>query len=188
MQTVNFHAYIGQEAALRAQGVRIYGPNANAAQDFEPEYIAISPDGSKAWVTLQENNAFAIVDIASATVTQIIPLGLKDHSKPTVLGLETFEFNTMPSIGTTTGGQTINLGGFSGLAFEGYAANGNMKFLTHTDRGPNGEPTGQNRPFALPNFTPEIVRFELNRSNRTDHHYTTHSIEKTRRTVAYRFA
>ena len=57
VQTANFQAYIGQEAALRAQGVRIFGPNANAAQDFEPEYIAISPDGSKAWVTLQENNA-----------------------------------------------------------------------------------------------------------------------------------
>lgn len=164
VQTANFQAYIGQEAALRAQGVRIYGPNANAAQDIEPEYIAISPDGTKAYVTLQENNALAIVDIASATVLQIVPLGLKDHNKPKVLGLETFEFNNMPSIGTTTGGQTINLGGFSGLAFEGYAANGNMKFLTHTDRGPNGEPTGQNRPLALPNFAPEIVRFELNRS------------------------
>jgi DNA-binding beta-propeller fold protein YncE len=164
VQTVNFQAYIGQEAALKAQGVRIYGPNANAAQDFEPEYIAISPDGSKAYVTLQENNALAIIDITSAIVTQIVPLGLKNHSKPKVLGVETFEFNIMPAIGTTTGGQTINLGGFSGLAFEGYAANGNMKFLTHTDRGPNGEPSGQNRPFALPDFAPEIVRFELNKS------------------------
>jgi len=164
VQNANFQAYIGQEAALRAQGVRIYGPNANAAQDFEPEYIAISPDGSKAYVTLQENNALAIVDIAAAIITQVVPLGLKDHSKPKVLGLETFEFNNMPAIGTTTGGQTINLGGFSGLAFEGYAANGNLKFLTHTDRGPNGEPSGQNRPFALPGFAPEIVRFELNRS------------------------
>jgi hypothetical protein len=164
VQTVNFQSYIGQETALRAMGVRIYGPNANAAQDFEPEYIAISPDGTKAWVTLQENNALAIVDIASAQVTQIIPLGLKDHSKPTVTGLQTFAFNDMPSIGTTTGGQVIRLGGFSGLAFEGYAANGNMKFLTHTDRGPNGEPAGQVRPFALPNFAPELIRFELNRS------------------------
>ncbi|HEX7847848.1 MAG TPA: esterase-like activity of phytase family protein [Chitinophagaceae bacterium] len=164
VQHATFQSYIGQENALRAQGVRIFGPNANAAQDFEPEYIAISPDGTKAWVTLQENNAFAVVDIASATVTQIIPLGLKDHSKPTVLGLQTFEFNNMPSIGITAGGQDMKLGGFSGLAFEGYAANGNMKFITHTDRGPNGEPSGQIRPFALPNFTPEIVRFEVNRT------------------------
>lgn len=164
VKTVSFTSFNGQEASLRAQGIRIYGPNATAAQDFEPEYIAVSPDGKKAWVTLQENNAFAVIDIQSETVDQIIPLGLKDHSKPTVLGLETFAFNDLPSIGTTTGGQTINLGGFSGLTFEGYASNGNLKFLTHTDRGPNGEPTGQNRPFALPNFTPEIVRFELSRS------------------------
>jgi hypothetical protein len=165
VQTVNFQAYIGQEAALRTTGIRIYGPNANAAQDFEPEYIAISPDGAQAWVTLQENNALAILDIASVSFTQLYPLGLKDHSKPKVTGLETFEFENMPSIGTTTSGQVMNLGGFSGLVFEGYAADGNLKFVTHTDRGPNGEPTGQVRPFALPNFAPEIVRFEVNRTS-----------------------
>jgi len=164
VQIVSFTSFNGQIASLRAAGVRIFGPGATVAQDIEPEYIAISPGDLKAFVTLQENNALAIVDIASATVTQIIPLGLKDHSKPTVLGLETFEFNNMPSIGTTTGGQNINLGGFSGLAFEGFAANGNLKFITNTDRGPNGEPTGINRPFALPGFAPEILRFELNRS------------------------
>ncbi|NBQ88863.1 MAG: alkaline phosphatase, partial [Betaproteobacteria bacterium] len=38
----DFKAFIGQEAALRAQGIRIFGPNANAAQDFEPEYVTIS--------------------------------------------------------------------------------------------------------------------------------------------------
>lgn len=82
VQTADFKAYIGQEAALRAQGVRIYGPNANAAQDLEPEYIAISEDGKTAYVTLQENNAVAIVDIAAAKVSAIKALGTKDHSLP----------------------------------------------------------------------------------------------------------
>lgn len=50
------------------------------AQDLEPEYIAFSGDGTKAWVTLQENNAIAVVDIATATVESIRPLGVKDHS------------------------------------------------------------------------------------------------------------
>ncbi len=163
VQNVSFASFNGQEAALRTQGIRIYGPGATAAQDFEPESIAFSPDETKAWVTLQENNAFAVIDIAAATVTQLIPLGLKNHSKPTVTGLQTFEFSNMPSIGTTVAGQNIALGGFSGLHFEGYAANGNMKFITNTDRGPNGEPVGINRPFVLPNFAPELVRFELNR-------------------------
>lgn len=82
VRIADFTAFNGQEATLRAQGVRIYGPGASAAQDFEPEYIAVSADGKTAWVTLQENNAFAKVDIASATVTAILPLGFKDHGAP----------------------------------------------------------------------------------------------------------
>ena len=77
--TADFKEFIGKEAALRASGIRIYGPGANAAQDIEPEYIAISSDGKKAYVTLQENNAIAIVDIASAKVTSVKPLGVKNH-------------------------------------------------------------------------------------------------------------
>lgn len=79
VRTAGFGAFTGQEAALRAQGVRIYGPGASASQDFEPEYIALSADGTTAWVTLQENNALAQVDIATATVTHIRPLGFKNH-------------------------------------------------------------------------------------------------------------
>lgn len=80
VQTAGFTSFNGQAAALRAAGVRIYGPGATVAQDLEPEYIAFSADASKAYVTLQENNAVAEVDIATATVTQILPLGLKDHN------------------------------------------------------------------------------------------------------------
>jgi 2',3'-cyclic-nucleotide 2'-phosphodiesterase / 3'-nucleotidase / 5'-nucleotidase len=60
--------------------IRIFGPNATVAQDLEPEYIAISPDGSTAYVSLQENNALAVVDIAAAEVTALVALGYKDHS------------------------------------------------------------------------------------------------------------
>ena len=80
--TASFAAYVGQEAALRAQGIRIYGPGANAAMDFEPEYIALNSSSTTAYVTLQENNAIAVVDIATATVTNLLPLGYKDHSLP----------------------------------------------------------------------------------------------------------
>ncbi|MEO1901571.1 MAG: choice-of-anchor I family protein [Alcanivorax sp.] len=75
-----FTAFNGQQAALKAAGVRIYGPNATVARDLEPEYIAIADDSATAWVTLQENNALARLDIASATVTDILPLGEKDLS------------------------------------------------------------------------------------------------------------
>jgi hypothetical protein len=82
VRTAGFAAFNGQEAALRARGVRIFGPGANAAKDFEPEYVAVSADGKTAWAALQENNALARIDIASATVTDIIPLGHKDHGVP----------------------------------------------------------------------------------------------------------
>ncbi|XWK88442.1 MAG: choice-of-anchor I family protein [Phormidium sp.] len=82
VQTATFTAFNSQINDLKAAGVRITGPNATVAQDLEPEYIAFSGDGTKAYVTLQENNALAIVDIATATVTDIEPLGLKDHSLP----------------------------------------------------------------------------------------------------------
>jgi len=80
VSTADFRAFNGQEAVLRAQGIRLYGPNASAAQDLEPETVAVSADSRTAYVTLQENNAIAIVDIASARVTSLKPLGFKDHS------------------------------------------------------------------------------------------------------------
>ncbi|MFZ1398742.1 MAG: choice-of-anchor I family protein [Candidatus Promineifilaceae bacterium] len=60
--------------------IRIFGPNATVAQDLEPEYIAISNDSRYAWVTLQENNALALIDIRQAKVIRLQALGLKDHS------------------------------------------------------------------------------------------------------------
>jgi hypothetical protein len=77
-----FAAWDSQMTALKSAGVRIYSPGATVAQDLEPEYIAFSSDGSKAFVTLQENNAVGELDIATATFTAIHPLGLKDHALP----------------------------------------------------------------------------------------------------------
>jgi hypothetical protein len=82
VRTADFRAYDGQRAALVARGVRIFGANTpTVAQDLEPEYITVSDDGRTAWVTLQENNALAVVDVASATVTDILPLGYKHHAQ-----------------------------------------------------------------------------------------------------------
>jgi len=80
VQTAGFSSFNAQAATLKAAGVRIFGPNASVAQDLEPEYISISADGTKAYVTLQEANALATVDIASATVTAIKSFGFKDHN------------------------------------------------------------------------------------------------------------
>lgn len=77
---ITFTAYNGQEAVLRAQGIRIYGTGATASKDFEPEYITISDDDTKAWVTLQENNALAELNLITNTITSLIPLGYKNHA------------------------------------------------------------------------------------------------------------
>ncbi|MGY8904753.1 MAG: choice-of-anchor I family protein [Burkholderiales bacterium] len=78
--SAGFESFNNQAATLRASGVRVFGPNASVAQDLEPEYIAVSADSRTAYVTLQENNAIAIVDIASRRVSAIRPLGFKDHN------------------------------------------------------------------------------------------------------------
>ena len=78
--TVGFNAFDSQQAALEAAGVRIFGPGASVSQDLEPEYITISSDSQFAYVSLQENNAYAIVDLTVPEITDVIPFGLKDHS------------------------------------------------------------------------------------------------------------
>lgn len=81
VRTAGFGAFDGQEAALRAAGVRIQAGVA-ASIALEPEYIAVAPHGRTALVTLQENNAVAELDLESATITRIVGLGTKDFSQP----------------------------------------------------------------------------------------------------------
>jgi 2',3'-cyclic-nucleotide 2'-phosphodiesterase / 3'-nucleotidase / 5'-nucleotidase len=77
VQTATFDDSIPKS---NASSIRIYGPGATLAQDLEPEYIAVSHDSKTAWVTLQENNAIAILDIEKAKFTRLVGLGFKDHS------------------------------------------------------------------------------------------------------------
>lgn len=60
--------------------IRIFGPGATVAQDLEPEYITIPRWSRFAYVSLQENNAIAKVDIYRAKVTDIFALGTQDHN------------------------------------------------------------------------------------------------------------
>lgn len=55
-------------------------PRLSAGMDFEPEYISVNPRGTVAYVTLQEANAMAILDLTTNQFTQVIDLGLKDFS------------------------------------------------------------------------------------------------------------
>lgn len=163
-QQVNFQAFNGREADLRNRGVRIFGSN-TVAQDVEPEFIAVSEDGSRAFVALQENNAFAILDVENAVILDILALGFKDHSK----GLATLgalaEFNETP----WDAARGILFGGLSGLFFEG-EGEGTYQFLAVPDRGPNGNPTAVTsiadgsastiRPFLIPDYQAVVYRFD----------------------------
>jgi len=79
VKTADFRSFTRENLPA---GVRAFGPGASIAQDMEPEYIALSPDSKTAYVTVQEANAIAIVDVDTAKVTKLVPLGLKPHYLP----------------------------------------------------------------------------------------------------------
>ena len=80
--TLLFTAYNTQETALIASGVRKLKLTSTLSQDFEPEFITISADSQKAWVTLQENNAIVEINLTTSTISDIWALGAKDVSIP----------------------------------------------------------------------------------------------------------
>ena len=80
--TLGFTQFNGMEATLATTGGRKVKSTSTLAQDLEPEYIAISPDSQKAWVSCQENNAIIEVNLATKALTGIWGLGKKDMSLP----------------------------------------------------------------------------------------------------------
>ena len=79
--TVSFGSF--SAADLQAAGVRLPRPfGATVSQDMEPEYIAVSADSTTAWAAMQENSAFAEIDLATATITSVWGTGTKDFSLP----------------------------------------------------------------------------------------------------------
>ncbi|BDD12504.1 hypothetical protein FUAX_49360 (plasmid) [Fulvitalea axinellae] len=82
--TIGFEGFNSRESELESNHFRVFGQvsgqPSTLAQDVEPEYIAVSSDSKYAWVCLQENNGFAKIDIATKTITDIFPLGVKDYN------------------------------------------------------------------------------------------------------------
>ncbi len=82
VRTATFHPFEAGGTKTLPADVRVFGPTPHGAdhpvsRNLEPEYIAI--DGGKAYAALQEANAVAVVDLATATVEDVWPLGFKDH-------------------------------------------------------------------------------------------------------------
>ncbi len=166
---VTFEAYNDKLYSLLNKGVRIFGPSSTVAEDLEPEYIAVSPDSAYAFVTLQENNAIAVIDIEAGEAIDILPLGYKDHrSGQPVLESYTWKEENLPLLGLSTADDAtpVLLGGFSGLWYAADESDANTKvFYTVPDRGPNGTSFSvdgvTNREFLLPDYQARIVKFEL---------------------------
>lgn len=56
-------------------------PNSTKDVDLEPEYIAVSEDGKKAWVSLQENNAVAFYNLETKKIESVKGLGKVELSQ-----------------------------------------------------------------------------------------------------------
>ena len=78
--TLEFGGLSNFQENLEGNGFRIFGPNATFASDIEPEFITVSDDSKTAYVTLQENNGMALVDLEAHEISEIWPLGIKDYS------------------------------------------------------------------------------------------------------------
>ena len=79
VSTLGFENFSSDQ--LAARGVLIGKANGvmlEAAADLEPEYIAVTADNTRAYVTLQEANAIAEVDLENNEITAVRSLGFKD--------------------------------------------------------------------------------------------------------------
>ena len=81
VKTLDFTAFNSQASSLIAQGIRKTRASSTLSQDIEPEYITVDENSQRAWVTLQENNAIAEVNLINQSIVSIFPLGTKDYSK-----------------------------------------------------------------------------------------------------------
>ncbi|WP_166263393.1 choice-of-anchor I family protein [Marinobacter caseinilyticus] len=150
--SAGFAAFNEQAAELRAQGVRLFGPGATVAQDLEPEYIAVSLDNATAWITLQENNAVAELDIATAEVTAVLPLGYKDYS---VIGNE-LDASNLDS-GIVLRNWPVK-GMYQPDAIASYGYNGNTYYVT-ANEGDSRDYAGFSEEFRIGDLTLDAAAF-----------------------------
>ncbi|WP_233201802.1 choice-of-anchor I family protein [Cryobacterium sp. Y11] len=102
--TADFHAYETGGTKTLPKDVRVFGPTVNTinpiSANLEPEYVAI--DGLTAYVALQEANAVAVIDLVTATVEDIWPLGFQDHGEDGN-GIDASDKDSMVNIQTYPG-------------------------------------------------------------------------------------
>ena len=171
VQTIGFGAWENRRAELINRGIRIgqrLGVTTTVAQDIEAEAIAISADGTTAWISLQENNAFAVLDLSSATpvIKEIFSAGIKDWNRG-IASAENFSYELEYAAGTANLPAGVLAGGLSGLTFAGQETVDGVAldvYYSITDRGPNGDLVDGKREFLDPDFQPTIYKLGMNRA------------------------
>ncbi|MDH4404779.1 MAG: esterase-like activity of phytase family protein, partial [Cyanobium sp. D14.bin.5] len=171
VQTIGFGAWENRRAELINRGIRIgqrLGVTTTVAQDIETEAIAISTDGNTAWISLQENNAIAVLDISGAApvIREIFSAGIKDWSRGNA-SAKNFGFELEYAAGTANLPTGVLAGGLSGLTFAGKETVGGTEldvYYSITDRGPNGSVVDGKRQFLDPDFQPTIYKLGMNRA------------------------
>lgn len=83
---------VGFPASL--PGIRV-APGRTATNDVEPEYITVSKDSKTAWVTLQENNAIAEIDVRAGRLRNVTSLGTKSYNSE-VNAIDPFDSDGIP--------------------------------------------------------------------------------------------
>ena len=155
VNTIDFLDFNGQEVKLNLQGIRIRNTDesGSVAQDIEPEFVAVL--GNRAWISLQENNAIAEVDLITYELVDIWSLGIKDWKRGTPVATNLpFEIAypgdqlDRGSNGRLDPGEVV-AGGLSGAWFDG-TVDGVDQYYVVTDRGPQAFDIGD-RPGDNPN-------------------------------------
>lgn len=85
VKTVGFEKFTAYE--LIAKNIIIGKANGKILEpefDLEPEYIAVSGNGEKAYVSLQEANAVAVLNVKKGEFENISSVGFEDYSKVAV--------------------------------------------------------------------------------------------------------
>ncbi|MEB3276273.1 MAG: esterase-like activity of phytase family protein, partial [Cyanobacteriota bacterium] len=171
VQTIGFGVWENRRVELFNRGIRIgqrLGVTTTVAQDIEPEAIAISADGKTAWISLQENSAFAVLDLsgASPVIKEIFSAGIKDWSRGAA-NARNFSYELEYAAGSANLPAGVLAGGLSGLTFAGKEiVNGTELdiYYSITDRGPNGALIDGKRQFLDPDFQPSIYKLGMNRT------------------------
>jgi len=137
---IPFTAFDGDEAALEAAGVRWFDSEAPLASlELTPRAVALSGDGTRAWVACPENDALVIVDTVEELALQCLPLADREWGTLEAGAFasgQRIEWIAPPAQLTTPAGDAVETGGFTGIVGAVDAGGGRIRATVIDGAGP----------------------------------------------------